>query len=326
MPEMEEEQKSNEEALVAVVVVHYQCIEDTLRCVSSLFKLDYENFFTVVVDSASADGSGAKLQSLLSDPSCRVILSPDNSGFAAATNIGIRYAQAAEADFVWLLNPDTEVETGALSALIQRAEEKGPRAAFGSKILYGYSVNESAGDSSPKIWGAGGNIDFSAQQVEMYASGEIDSGQCEQLKECGYLPGCSLLVSKHVLDEVGLLPEHYFMYFEETDWCVRMREQGIALWYVPESIVWHYFDDSKMQDPFGVYYYNRNSRIFWSRYCSPKQRVKRWLKTLLRELPQSVRALFHSPDEHHAKIFRAHISSQIDYLLGRQGKRTSFLK
>ena len=161
----------------------------------------------------------------------------------------------------------------------------------------------------------------------MLGSGEIDNAglngvNSKAVTECDYVPGCSLLVHRSVVESVGYIPEDYFMYFEETDWCLRMQNAGLKNVVASGSVVHHHFSDEKMQTPFTVYYYNRNQRIFWSRATRSRLgAIRARFRTAFRELPQAWRAKNASPTTEQREIFRAHVQSCVDFLLGRYGKR-----
>ncbi len=306
---------------VGIVVVHYNNLHDTMRCLRSLRRLNYPNYFVILIDNNSPNGSGRVLQSVAEPNHVFVVLNPENSGFAGGNNLGIRHALEYDADFVWLVNPDASVEPDSLTKLIEEAERHPHGAMFGSKILYGETgSSEQTSSSKQKIWGAGGRINVRARQIEMVGSRELDDGQHETLRECDYLPGCSLLIRSEDIARFGLMPEEFFMYFEETDWCAELKTQGRKLFYVPESIVWHHFDDEKGQTPFSVYYYNRNELLFWFRRSSWGGKAKLIFRVLFKDLPHIQHALSRAPSELRP-IFQAHRASRIDFLLGRFGKR-----
>ena len=131
----------------------------------------------------------------------------------------------------------------------------------------------------------------------------------------------TLLFRSELVEELGYIPEDYFMYFEETDWCTRIKRKGYALRYVPQSLVWHHFEHKKVNEAFGVYYYNRNQRMFWFRYGTLRSKIRIAAQTLFKKLPEAKRALRAAPDSAHREIFGAHVSSCTDFLLGRFGKR-----
>lgn len=296
-----------------IVIVNFNSAADIERCLESLTKLTEQNFFIVIVDSCSSDGSGKILQAKFAGTKIRVILSPQNQGFAAACNLGIAYARAYGAAHTWLLNPDTEVDPAALGALLDELKKDENVAAVGSKILYPEENGKQI------LWGAGGKIDFQNRTIAMIGSGEEDTGKYNSVADCDYLPGCSLLIRFSAIETIGYLPEDYFMYFEETDWCVRARQLGLLLRYVPASVVIHHFDDNKMQKPFGVYYYNRNFYRFWFQRSAWRERIQLLAFVKFKELPQNIWAYLHAPSNELRDIFRAHIAACFDFLLGRGG-------
>lgn len=332
--------------LVGIVVVHYQKLEDTFKCLASLKGLDYKNSFVILVDSASPNNSGYLLRDKFSKNGVEVIISPENRGFAASNNIGIKRAKSLGAKYFWLLNADTTVEENALTELITRAEQTKNLCSWGSKILYGDSPASSTASSTvsstvssnealsmvssskaieqKRIWSAGGLVDFESQSVHMRGNQELDIGQWDVEDCCDYLPGCSMLVSSEMIDQVGYMREEYFMYFEETDWCARMKNSGFDLRYVPQSVVYHHFDDQKTQSPFNIYYYNRNQGIFWFRNGTGLQKLSLFLRTLFMRLPRVIADFYRAQNPYQKTIFRAHLLSTIDFLGLRHGKRHQF--
>jgi GT2 family glycosyltransferase len=300
--------------MVGVVIVNYNSQAEVLRLASSLDQQTYQDFFLVIVDNNSPDGSGIGLQEKLSK--AEVILNGSNEGFAAGVNLGIEYLKkkASPPNFFWILNPDMELDPNALEALLRSGGNK--KSIVGSKVLY---PPDQGGQI--KIWSAGGFVDFTNQQTVMRGNGEIDRGQFNESTNLDYVPGCSLFTSKEVLEELGPFPEEYFLYFEETDWCQRAKRKGIAVVYEPKSVVTHFFREEKLSEPLVTYYYNRNKRLFFSRYSGFVARIKIFLKTLLKDLPQAKKSLTESPDERYRLLFESHIDSCLDFIFMRFGKR-----
>ena len=310
---------------VGIVIVNYNCQADTLRCVESVRSQHYPNYFIVLVDSRSPDGSGERLRNLLEPTGVRFVQSAENSGFAHACNLGMCIARTMGAELLWLLNPDTSVEPDALSNLVTQAQRFPDVAAFGSKILYGDTQpTVPSGAEAKRVWGVGGVVDLQHRTVAMIGSGEQDRSQWGDTFECDYIPGCSLMLRKDVLSQVGYMPEEYFMYFEETEWCMQMKRCGLTLMCVPSSVVYHHFDDAKLQRAFGVYYYNRNALLFWYRRMSRRNKYLLVLKTLFQTFPRALRALYLAPDSELQAVYRAHVVSNLDFLRGKFGRRPGY--
>ncbi len=312
--------------LVGIVVVNYNCAADTATCLRSLSSLEYSNYFVVVVDNASTDADTAVLGPLVRSLGHVFIRSPENCGFAGANNIGMQYAIASEARYAWLLNPDTVVDRRALTAFVETAEKEAGTI-FGGKILYGSLDSDDAlahaqSGASPgeRIWSAGGKIDLAAREIGMYGNGETDDGRFDAARECDYLPGCSIFLPLEAVERAGYMPEDFFMYFEETEWCARMKSAGLALKYLPGSVVWHRFDEKKLQGPRTVYYYNRNELAFWYRRSGPVEKLRTIWRIVGKKLPELRRAAAEAPDDELRNVFTAHTRACRDFLLGRMGR------
>jgi len=250
--------------LVFIIVLNWNGKDDTLECLSSLLKLDYPNFETVVVDNGSTDGSEEVIRSLF--PKVCFIQTGRNLGYAGGNNVGIMHALAHGADYVWLLNNDTTVDPQALTALVESAAAD-PRIAFvGSKIYY-Y-------DKPDVIWCAGGTIDLTeGGRTDHPGMGQEDRGQFESISDVGYVTGCSLLASRAAIEAIGLLPEEYFLYFEETDWNLAAQKKGYRTVMAPASHVWHKYEDVGDYKERFIYYSFRN-RIRIVRKYSPRHILK----------------------------------------------------
>lgn len=301
--------------LVAIVVVNYNCYRDTSRCLSSLLSLEYPNFKIYCVDNASQDDSLAQLKLEYPQAQIQFIASNENTGFAGGCNIGIRAGLAAGAHFVWLLNADATAKSDSLSALANVLDEFPRVAAVGSKILFPPEQDKPA-----TIWSAGGALNFETRETSMYGTAELDRGQYDKLMVCDYLPGCSILIRREAIEQLGLLPEHYFMYFEETHWCVQALRKFGPLLYVPQSVVWHHFAKDKTETPFMVYYYNRNSLFFWFSNSTSVVAKLKVLVVALKALRRCTYAHYKAPNADLKQIFRSHMLANLHFLLRKSGR------
>jgi len=250
--------------LVFIIVLNWNGKGDTLECLGSLQKLDYSNFETVVVDNGSTDGSEDVIRSSFS--SVRVIQTGKNLGYAGGNNVGIRCALEHGADYVWLLNNDTTVDSRALTALVETAESD-PRIAFVGSKIYFY-------DRPDVIWCAGGAIDMAAGGYTDHPGiNQKDTGQFDQISDVGYVAGCSLLASRTSIADIGLIPEEYFLYFEETDWNVAAQKKGYRTVMAPASHIRHKYSDVDDYKGKMIYYSFRN-RIRIVKKYAPRQIFK----------------------------------------------------
>jgi len=307
-----------DQPLVAAIIVNYNSEESTRRCIASLFESGLTRLLVIVVDNDSTDGSGGRLQR---DPGVgfEVVCVPENQGFAAGVNIGLKIASVKGATHFWVLNPDIIVGRDAGRQLLVRAEELGIPAILGGKIFRG--IPEAG---SKVLWSAGAAVDSRMHETIMFGAGEEDSEAFNTPRECDYVPGCSMFFSSETLEQVGYLPEEYFLYFEETEWCSRAREHGVRVEYVPTSEVWHDSSVTKMQTPLRVYYYNRSRRLFWSKRMNPIQRLLAKLGALTIDIPKAWGASTASNDEDSRAVFFAHRKSAHDFAFGQFGKSSHF--
>lgn len=241
---------------VFTIVLNYRHVDDTLRCISSVRRSTYRDQRLVVVDNGSTDETTGRLRRSL--PSTTLISSPDNLGYAGGNNLGIRHALDREADLVWLLNPDVVVEPEALERMVMTATERPEAGIVGGRILY-------AGTRPRKIWFNGGNIDW----LRAAATSHRDDGARDSDVPAGepfavdYVTGASMVVRREVFSDIGLLPEEYFLYYEETEFNVRAREAGWEILVDSRARMAHdKRSTSRLPAPYYVYYFVRNRLAF----------------------------------------------------------------
>ncbi|MFQ5706469.1 MAG: glycosyltransferase family 2 protein [bacterium] len=215
--------------LVYIIVLTWNGKADTLACLSSLEKIEYSNWRICLVDNASTDGTVAAVRS--SFRRVEIIENSENLRFATGNNVGIEYALKQGADYVLLLNNDTRVAEDFLTRLVEVAESDGHIGMAGSKIYHF--------DRPDLIWSAGGTISFWRGEIAHRGLRKHDAQKYNETQDVAYLTGCTLLVKRGVIEQVGLLDPAYFIYTEDADWCERTRRAGYRLVYVPESKVWH---------------------------------------------------------------------------------------
>lgn len=245
---------------LAVVVLNYQNADDTLRCVDSLQRSDHRNLFPIVVDNRSDPSVLEELRAL--DPRIPVLRNPTNLGYAGGNNVGIEAALDLDADAVWILNPDTTVEPTTASVLVRALATDPTIGIVGSRILHG-------GSNPLTIAANGGAIDLGRGG----ASSHIDSGELDAetparpFADVGYVTGDSMMVRSEVFARVGMLPEDYFLYFEETDFNLKVRQDGWRTAVDQRSRV-HHFRQSHGPLPraYYIYYYLRNRLLFADRW------------------------------------------------------------
>jgi N-acetylglucosaminyl-diphospho-decaprenol L-rhamnosyltransferase len=230
---------------LSVVIVSYNVREMLLACLRSLpaatAGLSVEVF---VVDNASADDSVARVRAEF--PDVRLTASRENLGFTRANNLALREARGRH---VLLLNPDTEAEPGSLAALARFLDDNPAVGACGPMLLNTDGSLQKNGARFPTIarellhatglWGL----------APRYLERRLGYGREDFTVPCpvDQVSGACLLVRGEVMRQVGMLDERFFMYYEEIEWCHRIRRAGWEVWYRPEARVVHHWMGSVRQ-------------------------------------------------------------------------------
>ncbi len=260
-----------------IIVPNWNGMQDTLECLESLSRLDYPDYKVVVVDNGSVDGSVPVIRQRF--PATTVIETGENLGFSGGCNVGLRYALAQKAGYALLLNNDTEVDPAFLRILVESAQASLAVGIAGPTIYY---------HAQPDVvWSAGGAIDWKRGLTWMVGLNEQDAGQFGQApRDVDFVTGCALLVNAQAVEKAGEMDERFFMYYEETEWCVRIARAGYRIIHVPQAKIWHKIStETRAASPFVHYYMTRN-RLLFLKATGAATRV--WLHTLLADYARTL--------------------------------------
>ena len=273
----------------AVILVNFCNASDTIACLRALSMLQEEPGMVIVVDNNSHDDSlsdilqawsafadpllvPADTSNVSVPPGARNILlaRATNDGFAGGNNAGIRLAfQNSACQAVWLLNNDAIPEPNALQALCQRMSSEKILGIVGSTLVYGQdksTVQALAGSTLNRVLGTTAAIGGGHTLQEA-----INVSQHDVEQRLDYINGASMLLQREVVETIGLFDEKFFLYYEETEYCIRAHKAGYALAWAPESIVYH-----KEGGSTGAVSKGRNrafSRPAWVDYLGLRNRV-----------------------------------------------------
>lgn len=210
---------------VSVIIPMWNGREHIGDCLDAVLAQDRPNLEVIVVDDASTDSSVDLVTTEY--PQVCLIRNRYNKGFAATCNVGIK---AARGEILILLNQDTRVCAGWLESLIEAFGEFDIGIA-GCKILY---------PDGERIQHAGGWVAWPLGLAYHYGKGEVDEGQWDEPREVEYVTGAAMAFRREVVDGIGLLDEEFWPgYFEDTDYCLRAKAAGYAVWYVPDAVLLH---------------------------------------------------------------------------------------
>jgi hypothetical protein len=251
---------------VFIVVLNYNGGELIENCLKSLKQVSYSNLNILVVDNNSSDDSVAMIEKKFS--TLKVIKNKENSGFAGGNNIGIEFALKNGADYVLLLNQDTEVEPDFLNKLIEEGEKETKIGLLSPLIFW---------KRTKQVWFSGGRISW----WNMKTFHEFDLVEGESF-ETAFLTGCSLLIKRAVLEKIGLLDDKFFLYWEDVDYSVRAKKAGFKIKVVPESVIYH-FEASNELNKNKVYWLVLSGLIFFKKNTSGILRLWIWFFIQLRK-------------------------------------------
>lgn len=235
---------------VSIIILNYNgkdCLKKTL---SSVLKINYPNFEVVLVDNNSIDGSLEMAKGLF--PNVNIIKNSQNVGFSAGNNVGIEYSLERGADFVVLLNYDTEVKNSFLFRLIESMEEN-PKNGVGSPVIFKNKEEE--------VWFSGGKIDWFRMKTN-----HVTKPIREDYLNSDFISGCSMIIRAEVFKEVGLLDEDFFLYWEDADFSVRAKRAGYRLMVSAKSQIFH-FEKSQEKKENKVYWLVISGLIFFKKNC-----------------------------------------------------------
>jgi len=243
------------------------------ECLRSIFEgakgISYEVF---AVDNASKDGTAKMVRKHFSDVS--LIVNDENRGFAAANNQAVRLAKGR---YVIFLNPDTVVHGDALSTMVQFMDGHPETGAIGCKLL---NANGSIQRSTKRLLTSNiilydstilGRLPFLRGKLKHY---KMNNFSFDRVEEVDAASGAALLVRKSVLNEVGIMDEGYFMFFEEMDLCRRVKLNGYKIYFIPNAVITHLGGASRHQNPRGLVMVGQKSLM---RYLSKFESKKRLL-------------------------------------------------
>lgn len=263
------------EARVVAVIPNWNGKDDTLECLQSLTQQNYQNLEVVVVDNGSRDGSVEAIREEY--PEVTLICNQENLGTAVAENQGMTYALENGADHIAILNNDTIFDPNMFRELVGAVEADEHVAVAGPKMYY-Y-------DEPDVIWAAGGYIDFTEVVGGPRGHGQRDRGQYDVVADVDFIPSCAVVARTSAVREVGLLDPEYFAYFDDPDWCWRMRHHGYLVRYVPTARMWHKVSRTAGRySPQGCYALGVNAVVFMKKYAKWHQWTK-WFVFAVLSLP-----------------------------------------
>lgn len=236
----------NPDPILSIVIVSWNTRDLLAQCLASVFAQQDEKgaglgLEVSVVDNASEDGSPEMVRDQF--PQVHLLQNPDNPGFAAANNQGIRQCRAG---YILLLNPDTIVKPGALATLVKFMDEHPQAGAAGARLLNADGSLQESCYPRPTLGREFWRL-FHLDRIIPLAIYPMWRWPLDSPRPVDVLMGACFLVRRSVFDQIGVWEETYFMYSEEVDLCYRVQAAGWSLVWVPQAEVVHLGGQSTRQ-------------------------------------------------------------------------------
>lgn len=263
---------------VSFITITYNGLSDTCALIQSINdavkSVSYE---IIVIDNASKSDEAKEIHSKY--PFVVTIRSNENRGFSGGNNLGITQAKG---DYLFIINNDTLIKEDHLTELIDRLDQNSVIGGVSPKIRFAvppYSVQYAGFTPLTPITLRNETIGYNC----------LDDGNYDTAHSTPYLHGAAMLLKKETIDRVGLMPEIYFLYYEELDWSISMQKAGYELWYDPCQTIFHKESQSTGQSsPLQAYYMTRNRLLLAYRQLPSSNRFLSISYQYLIALPKAV--------------------------------------
>lgn len=241
---------------VSIILVNYKTLECIIECIKSIKATKFNNLEIIVVDNDSKDNCRSMIMKLWDD--IVVIENSSNMGFSEANNIGIKHAIKNSTEYILLLNGDTIVSESFFDTLLSTRSniEEDRIGIISAKILY-Y-------DNPKKIWYNGGRINKLKGSADIYDLNLKNYESKQKVMECTFISGCCMLIPARVINDVGLLCDKYFLYYEDTDYCYKISKAGYKLIINRMAIMYHKESASTGKKSNLYTYYNTRNRFIFA--------------------------------------------------------------
>ena len=245
----------HQECETSIITINYNGLDDTCALIESIPFND--KMEVIVVDNASTNDEVSIINQRF--PYVRTIKSDKNLGFAGGNNLGIK---AAKGKYLFIINNDTIFKDFNIQTLIDRLQSSKTIGIVCPKIRFAWSNN-------PIQFAGYTPLSGITVRNQAIGFGEEDLGQYEKAHPTPYAHGAAMLIKREAIEKVGLMPECYFLYYEELDWSMMFTRAGYDIWYDPACTIYHKESQSTGQNsPLRTYYITRNRLLLVKRNWS----------------------------------------------------------
>ena len=257
---------------LTIIVVTWNSAEDIVRCLASVTAEGKGvSVRMIVIDNASTDGTDELVK--LRFPGIELIRNPRNVGFASATNQGLRLCTTP---YALLLNPDTEVLAGSLRAFLEFMESTPDAWVAGAALVNPDGTPQVYGVRFPSVWNMlceSFFLDRAFPQSRIFGRHKELYENQTRPRRVDFVQGAALCVRMSGVHEVGYLDERFFMYFEEADWCFRMKQAGGSVYVCPPARVIHHGGAPGHYDERRLVHYHRSLAGFTRKHYAVHRQI-----------------------------------------------------
>ena len=242
----------HQECELSIITINYNGLNDTCALIETIPFND--NMEVIVVDNASTKDEATEIERR--HPYVKLIRSDQNLGFAGGNNLGII---AANGKYIFLINNDTILKDFNVQALIDRLESSDKIGVVCPKIRFTWN-------NCPIQYAGYTPLSRITVRNQAIGFGEEDKGQYEIAHPTPYAHGAAMLIKREAIEKVGLMPECYFLYYEELDWSMMFTRAGYQIWYEPACTIYHKESQTTgLNSPLRTYYITRNRLLLVKR-------------------------------------------------------------
>jgi GT2 family glycosyltransferase len=297
---------------VGIIIVTYNSQKDIGRLLDSIIIQDYNDLMVYVIDNNSTDKTLDIAHSYQSKLSMQIIFSRINQGFARGNNIGIKRAIEDGCEYVFILNPDIQLEERCVDILVNRIKSDKNIGVIGPTVLYG-------NESGNIIQSFGVNVNFRTQKKVAPYGNEKWSKELPAEIYVDYVLGGAMMIRSDVLKIVGLFEEDYFMYNDELDMAYRLKKSGFKTLSVRDALAVHFHDFSKKnKNGYNLMYYYvlRNRYLYFKKFRMYFNLVSSLIVELF-NIPLKIIWSIRRMDN--IKLLKFYYSGLLDGLSGKKG-------
>ncbi len=283
---------------VGVVLINYNGEAYLCDCVESLLAQTYDNLEILVWDNHSNDASKEMIKKKY--PQVYLVACKYNYGFAKANNLAVKQLLKQGVEYLLLLNTDTVADAFLVERLLEKADSNTVTTA-----------QISMGRHGEYIWYAGGELLFDQGNARHFSDRNLKKD-----REVTFISGCCMMVHKDIIKKYGLFDDNYYMYYEDTDLCMRWHLNGIHMYCISEAKLWHKIGGSSggIVNPLKEYYMTRNRLYFIHKY-------RRYIKTdIFKVLCETIGKIMMHSETYDIRMIRAVCLGIADYAMKKMGR------